>query len=100
MKNITKIFLGLIMMTGIIIAVVSCSSSKEVYSDITESKEVKFERSGAQLWGETCTRCHLTPSPAAYNDVDWSTIELHMRIRANLSESDSNKIFEFLKSAN
>ena len=100
MKNITKIFLGLIMMAGIIVAVVACSSSKEVYSDITETEEVKFERSGAQLWGETCTRCHLTPSPAAYNDTDWSTIELHMRIRANLSEPDSNKIFEFLRSAN
>lgn len=100
MKNITKIFLGLIMMAGITVVVVACSSSKEVYSDITESEEVKFERSGAQLWGETCTRCHLTPSPAAYNDTDWSTIELHMKIRANLSESDSNKIFDFLKSAN
>lgn len=100
MKKITKIFMRLIMMAGIIITVVACSSSKEIYTDITESKEVKFERSGAQLWGETCSRCHLVPSPAAYNDTDWSTIELHMRIRANISESDSNKIFEFLKSAN
>jgi cytochrome c5 len=100
MKNITKIFMGLIMMAGIISALVACSSSKEVYTDITENKEIKFERSGAQLWGETCTRCHLAPSPAAYNDTDWSTIELHMRIRANISASDSNKIFEFLRSAN
>ncbi|WP_456376252.1 c-type cytochrome [Lutibacter sp.] len=57
-------------------------------------------KSGAQLWGENCIRCHNTPSPAAYNDTDWTTIGLHMRIRANLSKEQSEKIFAFIKSAN
>jgi cytochrome c1 len=57
-------------------------------------------RSGAQLWGENCVRCHNTPSPAAYNNVDWETIGLHMRIRANLTATETSKIVEFLQSAN
>jgi mono/diheme cytochrome c family protein len=57
-------------------------------------------KSGAQLWGENCIRCHNTPSPAAYNDTDWNTIGLHMQVRANLSKEQAQKIFDFIKSAN
>lgn len=100
MKTIYKIFVGLFMMAAILATISACSSSKDAYSGITASDEIKIERSGAQLWGETCSRCHLAPSPSSYNDTDWSTIELHMRIRANITEADSKKIFEFLRSAN
>lgn len=57
-------------------------------------------KSGAQYWGETCNRCHLAPSPADYNDTDWETISLRMRIRANLTDKESTEIEAFLKSAN
>ena len=57
-------------------------------------------KSGVQLWGENCMRCHSTPSPADFNDTDWSTIEMHMRVRANLTAGESKKIFDFIKSAN
>lgn len=58
------------------------------------------EASGVQLWGENCIRCHNTPSPSDFNDTDWSTIELHMKVRANLTDEESKKIFAFIKSAN
>ncbi|HHL52812.1 MAG TPA: cytochrome c [Flammeovirgaceae bacterium] len=57
-------------------------------------------KTGAQLWGENCMRCHNTPSPAAYNNVDWATIGLHMRVRANLTAEETRKVVEFLQSAN
>lgn len=57
-------------------------------------------RSGAQLWGENCIRCHNTPSPADYNDKDWETIGLHMRVRANLTATETEKVIDFMKSAN
>lgn len=101
MKTIYKIVLiGLMLLvTGAI--VVSCSSTKDKYTAVTDVEdEFVMEKSGAQLWGETCNRCHLAPSPADYNDTDWETISLHMRIRANLTENESKKILEFLKSAN
>lgn len=101
MKTIYKIFITgtVLLFSGGII--VSCTSTKDKYTAVTEVEdEFKIEKSGAQLWGETCNRCHLAPSPADYNDTDWETISLHMRVRANLTEKESNKILEFLKSAN
>ncbi len=79
----------------------SCASSNNKYTPLSDIKEeIVFEKSGAQLWGEVCNRCHNAPSPADYNDTDWETISLHMRVRANLTEKESKKILEFLKSAN
>jgi hypothetical protein len=76
-----------------IIGVVSISCS-------TERAALVEGKSGAQQWGETCIRCHNTPSPADFNDTDWRTIEMHMRNRANLTTNESKKIFEFIRSAN
>ena len=101
MKTIHKTILAgsMLLITGTII--VSCSSSKDNQTVITDVEdEFKIEKSGAQLWGETCNRCHLAPSPADYNDTDWETISLHMRVRANLTGKEITKIKAFLKSAN
>jgi len=88
MRRIKTIFvLALPLAVGLFLAG-SCMSSKVSM------------RSGAQLWGENCIRCHSTPSPAAYNNVDWATIGLHMRVRANLTAEETRKIVEFLQSAN
>ncbi|WP_456420425.1 hypothetical protein [Lutibacter sp.] len=98
MKTIFKVFGGTLLLLLLSISIVSCSAKKEVYTDVANANVIT--KSGAQLWGETCNRCHIAPSPSAYNDVDWNTIALHMRVRANLTESEITKILEFLKSAN
>jgi len=98
MKTKYKIFVGAIVIVILSVTITSCSAKKGVYTDVSD--EFVIEKSGAQLWGETCNRCHLAPSPSAYNDVDWETISLHMRVRANLTENEVNKIKEFLQSAN
>jgi hypothetical protein len=101
MKTINKILIGALMIVFASITFVACSAKGDVYSSISDaSPEFKIEKSGAQLWGEACNRCHLAPSPADYNDTDWETISLHMRVRANLTENEIQKIEEFLKSAN
>jgi hypothetical protein len=58
------------------------------------------ERGGAQLWSENCVRCHNAPPPNAFTSEQWETINMHMRIRAGLTEDEVEKITEFLKSAN
>ena len=40
------------------------------------------------------------PSPADFSDGQWSVIGMHMRVRANLTATEAEKIIEFLKSAN
>ena len=68
---------------------IGCATSKAVAA-----------KSGAQLWGENCQRCHNTPSPATYSDDQWDIIGEHMRIKANLTDTEVSKIVTFLKSAN
>lgn len=57
-------------------------------------------KSGAELYGENCQRCHNTPAPTALNNDAWEVAGNHMKIRANLTEVEQEKIVEFLKSAN
>ena len=57
-------------------------------------------KSGAQLWAEHCGRCHNVRDPAAYSDAQWDAAMMHMRIRANLTGQDYEKIREFILSAN
>jgi cytochrome c2 len=57
-------------------------------------------KSGAQLWGENCVRCHNSPSPDTFSDDQWEVAGLHMQIRGNLTADEASKVIEFLKSAN
>ena len=67
-----------------------CSSSRELIAD----------KSGATLWAENCMRCHNSPSPTDYNDAQWDIIGNHMKVRANITDEEEQKIIEFLKTAN
>lgn len=58
------------------------------------------ERSGVQLWSENCVRCHAIPPPNVFTDEQWGVISTHMRVRASLTEDETQKISEFIKSGN
>jgi len=58
------------------------------------------DKSGNQLWAETCARCHNMRDPGSYSDVNWNITVHHMRLRADMNAEESRKILEFLKSAN
>ena len=68
----------------------SCSTTNNIIS----------AKTGAQLWGENCQRCHNTPDPVTYTDDQWEAVSMHMQIRANLTQDEITKIREFLQSAN
>lgn len=55
-------------------------------------------KSGAQLWGENCQRCHNTPQPTTFSDEQWETLGMHMQTRALLTENEKKKIVAFLQS--
>lgn len=75
----------------IIISLGMIGSSCEV------SREVQ-NKSGTQLWGENCGRCHNPPGPGEFSNTNWDIIGTHMRIRANITETEEKKIIEYLKS--
>jgi len=66
----------------------------------TSQREISEQKSGAELWGQNCIRCHNIPSPSAYNDEEWETIGLHMKERANMTTEQIEKIVKFLQTAN
>mgnify|MGYP000209189798 CR=1 FL=1 len=90
MKKIKFSISLLIFIVLILVSIQSCSSTKEAVAN----------KSGAQLWGENCVRCHNSPSPVDFNDTEWKTIGLHMQVRANITKEEVEKIVGFLSSAN
>lgn len=90
MKNlIIRNSLGVVLIISLITLISNCAINSEIK-----------EKSGAQLWGENCIRCHNTPSPETFSDTEWDVAVMHMRVRANLTDQETSKIVSFLKTAN
>lgn len=77
----------LLALSMIMIAISSCAVSQKVEN-----------KTGTQLWGENCGRCHNAPGPGEFSNSNWDIIGKHMRVRANITESEEKKIVEYLKS--
>ena len=84
----------------IIIAFLSVLAAVIIISSCSTTTEMASGKSGAQLWGENCLRCHNAPSPETLSDPEWDVAVMHMRVRANLTEDEAVKIAGFLKTAN
>lgn len=74
----------------------STSNSRDAQTQNSD----KVEKSGAVLWGENCTRCHGAPNAGSFSEQQWDVIGKHMRIRANLTADETEKIVGFLKQTN
>ena len=74
---------------GSVIAINGCKMPEEIAM-----------KSGAQLWGENCSRCHNAPDPLSFSDDQWDAAKEHMRQKAILTDREITKIRDFLKSAN
>jgi hypothetical protein len=78
----------------IIAVIVGCSSV--IFNGCAPTKAIS-EKSGAQLWGENCNRCHNAPSMDQYSKDHWDIIGTHMKIRANVTDAEIQKIVVFLQ---
>ena len=79
--------------------ILAITNSSLLFNSCYVSKKVA-DKSGAQLWGENCSRCHNVPGPGEFNNDNWEVVGMHMRVRANLIQPDVDKIVDFLKSSN
>ncbi|MDX1617419.1 MAG: hypothetical protein R3224_01445 [Balneolaceae bacterium] len=87
--------------TLILFVAAGCGTTEQAAGDdLGDLDSFQVEKSGAILWGENCSRCHNTPDPSAFSDVQWEAIGTHMRIRAGLTAKDARKIIEFLQQSN
>ncbi|MBI3509176.1 MAG: cytochrome c [Bacteroidetes bacterium] len=62
------------------------------------SKDIESEKSGSQLWGENCSRCHNAPASSVYSPAQWEVLVMHMKTRAMIPDEECKKILEFLQS--
>jgi len=59
--------------------------------------EVKADSiNGAQLWSDTCMRCHNLREPADLSKRAWQYSMQHMRIRAGLTGKETRDILAFI----
>ena len=89
MKKRIIVFIGIFVIGSFSILITSCATTANI-----------ADKSGTQLWGENCIRCHSTPPSNAFSNDKWETVSMHMKIRANLTTEESQKILSFLQSAN
>ena len=83
-------------LTILSILVVAIGSMMILLNSCTASQKISM-KSGAQLWSENCQRCHNTPSPSTFSPEQWETIGMHMQSRALFTNTEIDKIVEFLK---
>lgn len=69
-------------------------SQKKAASSKTE-KKTNF--SGADLYAMHCNRCHPERYATERTSSQWTTIMLHMRVRANLPAEQAKAILKFLQ---
>ena len=80
------LFNALAIIIVFVVTLIGCVASQKV-----------AEKSGAQLWGENCQRCHNTPTPSSFSPNQWETIGMHMQTRALITEQERIKIVDFLQ---
>ena len=85
------------------VVLTQCATQQNVTGSSDAPKgapEYVLKKSGAQLWAESCIRCHNTASPATFSDTQWDVAVKHMELRAQLTKVEAEKILEFIQSAN
>jgi len=55
------------------------------------------QRSGAQVWAESCGNCHVLQPANRYKAERWAIIMRHMQINARLTDTETEAVLEFLK---
>jgi hypothetical protein len=103
MKNFCNLVLELVISIFIGIVFTQCTVQQTATDSGSSKKgapDYVLQKSGAQIWAESCIRCHNTASPATFSDVEWDVLVTHMDLRAQLTEVEAKKVLEFLQSAN
>lgn len=58
---------------------------------------LQAQRSGVEIWANTCGRCHTAQPPIRYTAKDWNSIGTHMIVTARLTTAQGEAVLEFLR---
>jgi len=66
-------------------------------STLVTADEVKADSiNGAQLWSDTCMRCHNFRGPSDLSKRAWKYSMQHMRVRAGLTGKETRDLLAFI----
>lgn len=51
---------------------------------------------GEQLFALNCSRCHSERYPTEFSKVQWQTLVMHMRVRANLPAAQARAVYKYM----
>lgn len=55
------------------------------------------QRSGVEVWAQTCGNCHIAQPAARYTAEKWNSIATHMIIVARLTDEEGDAVIQFLR---
>jgi len=68
-------------------------------SPVSAQEETTDLANGAQLWADTCMRCHNVRPPSDLTMRAWSFSMNHMRVRAGLTGEETRDILAFIRAS-
>lgn len=80
-------------------ALPSSAPAPGVSPTASDSEVAAFTR-GAQVWANTCARCHAMRDPKSESDQHWKVVVTHMRLRAGIPGQQARDIASFLQGSN
>jgi hypothetical protein len=78
-------------------SVASSAPGKPDQADKTAAVKRAKKVSGVELYAIHCNRCHPERYPVEFNEAQWKTLMLHMRVRANLPADQAEAVLKYLQ---
>ena len=89
-----------VIITAIMVFSLACSTQKEQVQTIPNSKQkVPFTpivNEGKLIYEKNCANCLGLYNPTDFNAEQWKPILLSMQKKANISDEEREKIFDYL----
>lgn len=63
----------------------------------TAPASLAAQRSGPEIWSQTCGRCHLIQPANRYTASQWESIMMNMEILARMTDDEADAVLAFLK---
>ena len=64
---------------------------------VASPADLVAQRSGVEIWSQTCGNCHMIQPANRYTEGKWESIMMHMTIATRLTTAESEAVLEFLK---
>ena len=64
---------------------------------VASPADLEAQRSGVEIWSQTCGNCHMIQPANRYTEGKWESIMMHMTIATRLTTAESEAVLEFLK---